>query len=110
MTTSKETSTDKSKTKNVKGSNSSSSTPIVDSVTETLHQSVDALSGHATNAEVKIRETATTSSETMTEKQLQAQQYWNKSTVGKYTKENPVATAGLAFVAGVVLTTLLNRK
>jgi len=108
MTTSAETSTNK--TKNAKKISTTSSTPIADNVTETLHQSVNTLGEHAATAEEKIRETATTSSETMAEKQLQARQYWDQSAVGKYTKENPVATAGIAFAAGMLLTSLLRRK
>jgi len=111
MTTSAETSTNKAKnTKKSNTTSSTSSTPIADNVTETLHQSVNTLGGHAATAEERIRETATTSSETMAEKQLQARQYWDQSAVGKYTKENPVATAGIAFAAGMLLTSLLRRK
>ena len=95
---------------NSKLSKSDSGTPIADSVTETLHQSVDTLSGHAVIAEEKIRSTAAASAETMGEKQQKAKQYWDQSAVGKYTKENPVATAGIAFAAGMLLTTFLRRK
>ena len=87
-----------------------SATPIADKVTETLHQSVDTLSGHATTAEEKLRNTASASAESMGEKQQQARQYWDQSAVGKFTKENPVATAGIAFAAGMLLTTFLRRK
>lgn len=110
MTTSTDTPTTKSETKSKKSVTSISKTPIADNVTESLHQSVDKLGDHAASAEERIRETATNSSEAMTEKQELAKQYWQESTVGKYTKENPVATAGIAFVAGVLLTSLIRRK
>jgi ElaB/YqjD/DUF883 family membrane-anchored ribosome-binding protein len=87
-----------------------SGTPIADKVTETLHQSVDTLSAHAATTEEKLRQTASASAETMGEKQQQVKQYWDQSAVGKYTKENPVATAGIAFAAGMLLTTFLRRK
>lgn len=87
-----------------------SGTPIADKVTETLHQSVDTLSEHAAATEEKLRKTAAASAETMGEKQQQAKNYWDQSAVGQYTKEHPVATAGIAFAAGMLLTTLLRRK
>lgn len=95
---------------NSKNLTSNSGTPISDKVTETLHQSVDTLSGHAATAEEKIRNTAAASAENLGQKQLQAREYWDQSAVGKYTKENPVATAGIAFAAGMLLTTFLRRK
>lgn len=98
-----------SATKN-KMSDDRSETPIADKATKTLHQSVDALGGHASVAEGKIRDTASASAETIGEKQQQAKQYWDGSAVGQYTKEHPVATAGIAFAAGMLLTTLLRRK
>ena len=87
-----------------------SATPIADKITETLHQSVDTLSGHATTAEENLRHSAAASAESMSEKQQQARQYWDQSAVGKFTKENPVATAGIAFAAGMLLSSFLRRK
>lgn len=95
---------------NLKTLTASSTTPIADKMTETLHQSVDTLGGHGAAAEEKIRNTAATSAETIGEKQQQARQYWDQSAVGQFTKENPVATAGIAFAAGMLLTTFLRRK
>lgn len=96
--------------KTTKISDSRSETPIADKVTQTLHKSVDNLAEHASVAEDKIRKTATTSAQSMGEKQQQAKQYWDGSAVGKYTKEHPVATAGIAFAAGMLLSTFLRRK
>jgi len=96
--------------KAAKISDDRSDTPLADKVTKTLHQSVDNLGGHASVAEEKIRNTAASSAETLGEKQQQAKQYWDGSAVGKYTKEHPVATAGIAFAAGMLVTTLLRRK
>lgn len=111
MTTSTATKTKKAKKNSAtQTANTSSSTPISDNVTETLHQSVDTLGEHVATAEEKISDTATSSSATMAEKKRQAKHYWHTSAVGKYTQENPVATAGIAFIAGVLLTSLLKRK
>lgn len=96
--------------KSTKISDNRSETPIADKVTQTLHQSVDNLAGHASVAEDKLRKTASASAETMGEKQQQAKQYWDGSAVGKYTKEHPVAAAGIAFAAGMLVSTFLRRK
>lgn len=96
--------------KTTKIADSRSETPIADKMTQTLHQSVDSLAEHATVAEEKLRKTASSSADTMSEKQQQAKQYWDGSAVGKYTKEHPVAAAGIAFAAGMLVSTLLRRK
>ncbi|MDU0352981.1 DUF883 domain-containing protein [Paraglaciecola aquimarina] len=93
-----------------KVTDSHSQTPIADRVTETLHESVNTLGEHATVAEGKLRETATTSAQNFEQKQQQAKQYWDQSSVGKFTKENPVATAGIAFAAGMLITSFFKRK
>jgi hypothetical protein len=87
-----------------------SDTPITSKVNETLHQTVNSLTGHACVAENKLRQSATTSAEIMTEKQRQVKNYWDDSAVGKYAKENPVATAGIAFAAGILLTKFLKKS
>ncbi|MFT2090062.1 DUF883 domain-containing protein [Paraglaciecola sp. 2405UD69-4] len=85
-------------------------TPIAEKVTETLHESVDTLADHGASLEQKLRESASDTAANVSEKQAQAKEYWDGSAVGKYTKENPLATAGIAFAAGVLLTSLLKRK
>ncbi|GAB2697110.1 DUF883 domain-containing protein [Aliiglaciecola sp. 3_MG-2023] len=87
-----------------------SDTPIADKVTDALHHSVDSLSKQAAKTEEKVRHSASASAEAMSEKQQEALDFWNSSAVGKFTKENPVATAGIAFAAGMALTALLKRK
>ncbi|MGS2719032.1 DUF883 domain-containing protein [Paraglaciecola aestuariivivens] len=87
-----------------------SATPIADKVSETLHLSVDNLAQHASMAEGKLRQSAAESAKTLGEKQNQAKKYWDNSAVGKYTKAHPVATAGIAFAAGMLVTSLLKKK
>lgn len=87
-----------------------SETPIADKVTDALHHSVDSLSKQAAKTEQKVRHSATASAENLSEKQQQAKAYWDSSAVGKFTKENPVATAGIAFAAGMALAAFLKRK
>ncbi len=97
-------------TTNSKSHSKQSSTPIADKMTETLHLSVDNLAQHASMAEGKLRQSASESAQTLGKKQQQVQSYWEQSAVGKYAKENPVATAGIAFAAGMLLTSLLRKK
>lgn len=87
-----------------------SSTPVADKVTKTLHETVDTIGIHAESTEDKLRNTAASSADVLSEKQAELKQCWNNSSVGKYTKENPLAAAGIAFTAGVLLTSLLKRK
>ncbi|GAC15716.1 hypothetical protein [Aliiglaciecola lipolytica] len=94
----------------VKENVTESGTPIADKVTDALHHSVDSLSKHAAKTEEKVRDSASASAETIAEKQQQAIKYWDSSAVGKFTKENPVATAGIAFAAGMALAAFLKRK
>ncbi|MBU2871845.1 DUF883 domain-containing protein [Colwellia sp. E2M01] len=108
MTTAKDNAANK--TKKAKDDTVVSNTPIADNVTEKLHHSVDTLGEHAATAETKIRETAAHSTEAIADKQIQFKQYWDQSEVGKYAKENPLATAGIAFAAGMLLSSFLRKK
>ncbi|MBC3767438.1 DUF883 domain-containing protein [Neptunicella marina] len=87
-----------------------SHSPISDKMTDTLHHSVDALGERASRTEEKLRDTASASAESISEKQRMVQTKWKKSSVRRYAVENPLATAGVAFAAGMVLTSLLRKK
>lgn len=89
---------------------SESGHPVTDKVQDTLHQSVDKLAGSAGRAEENLRNTASESAENMAARKRQAEQKWQASAVRRYAVENPVATAGIAFAAGMVLTSLLRGK
>ena len=102
------TSTKKITNSNVATNNSG--TPITSKANETLHKTVNTLAEHASVAENKLRQTAATSAEKMSDKQRQAKDYWDDSAVAKYTKENPVATAGIAFAAGMLLAKFFKKK
>ncbi|MCF2947847.1 DUF883 domain-containing protein [Paraglaciecola aquimarina] len=96
------------KTDNNSASNGDS--PVSEKVTETLHHSVDQLGEQVARTEEKLRETASSSAESIKKNQLKAKKMWDDSAVGKYTKEHPVASAGIAFAAGMLLTSLIKRK
>ncbi|WP_414827806.1 DUF883 domain-containing protein [Alteromonas sp. H39] len=84
--------------------------PVTDKVQETLHASVDKLAGSAGVAEQNLRDTAATSKENMAARQRLAKQKWQASSVRKYAVENPLAAAGIAFAAGMFLTSILRKK
>tara|TARA_R110002050_G_scaffold191458_1_gene326214 strand:+ start:719 stop:1021 length:303 start_codon:yes stop_codon:yes gene_type:complete len=84
--------------------------PVADKLQNTLHDSVDALADKVGSAEEVIRETAQSSSATLAKKQIEIESKWNNSVVKKYATENPIATAGLAFSAGMLISALLKRK
>ncbi|MBT3136734.1 DUF883 domain-containing protein [Alteromonas sp. ALT199] len=84
--------------------------PVTDQLKETLHASVDKLADNAGVAEENIRRTATSSAENMSERRRLAEQKWQASKVRKYAIENPVTTAGIAFAAGMLVTSLLRKK
>jgi len=84
--------------------------PVSDKVQDTLHESIDSLAEKTASTEDKLRDAAQVSAENLAAKQKEVQDKWQQSAVKKYATENPVATAGIAFAAGVLLTSLLRRK
>lgn len=84
--------------------------PVTDALQANLHDSVDTLAEKAGSAEERIRETAQSSSESLAKKQSEIEDKWNKSAVKKYAVENPVATAGIAFTVGMLVSSLLKRR
>lgn len=89
---------------------SKSTHPLSDKVQNTLHESVDTLAEKAASTEDRLRHAAQSSSENLAAKQQEVQEKWEQSSVKKYATENPIATAGIAFAAGVLLTSILRRK
>lgn len=89
---------------------STSTHPVSDKVQNSLHESVDTLAQKAASTEERLRDAAQSSSESFAAKQHEVQEKWQQSAVKKYATENPIATAGIAFAAGVLLTSLLSRK
>ena len=89
---------------------SKSTHPLSDKVQNTLHESVDTLAEKAASTEDRLRHAAQSSSENFAAKQQEVQEKWEQSSVKKYATENPIATAGIAFAAGVLLTSILRRK
>mgnify|MGYP003627121930 CR=1 FL=1 len=84
--------------------------PLSDKVQNTLHESIDTFAEKAASTEDRLRNAAQSGSENLTAKQQEVQAKWAQSSVKRYATENPIATAGIAFAAGVLLTSILNRK
>ncbi len=84
--------------------------PISDKAQSALHSGVDALAEKTAVAEEKVRQAASSSADAIAEKQEQIQSAWRQSEVRKFAKRNPLATAGIAFAAGALLTSFLTRN
>ena len=67
-------------------------------------------STHPVSDKVQNSLHAHSGSENIAAKQQEVQEKWHQSAVKKYATENPIATAGIAFAAGVLLTSILSRK
>ncbi len=91
-------------------SNSIDSThPVTDKLQNSLHSSVDTLAEKAALAEDKVRTSASESADTINARKRLAKQKWYASGVRKYATDNPVAAAGIAFAAGMLVTSLLKK-
>lgn len=86
--------------------------PVTERASEAAHQAVDSMAAKASTAEDTLRKTAATSKETIAEKQeaLKQQLQSGYSKTRALAEQNPLATAGIAFVAGMLVTSLLRRR
>jgi ElaB/YqjD/DUF883 family membrane-anchored ribosome-binding protein len=77
---------------------------------DALHDSVDTVAEKAAKAEQAIRDKAHRSAEALSETQDKLKKQWAGSAVGRFAVENPVATVGIAFAAGMLLTSLFRKR
>ena len=89
---------------------SASDTPLTEKAKDALHHSVDAMADRAAKAEEAVRDTAGRSADSLHATQDKIVSQWNGSQVKQFACENPIATAGIAFAAGMLLTTLLRGR
>ncbi|MCW8108253.1 DUF883 domain-containing protein [Alteromonas ponticola] len=89
---------------------SDNSHPVTDKLKDTLHTSVDKLAGSAARAEENLRKSAHDSAENWEKRKVEAEQKWQTSSIRKYAVENPLTTAGIAFAAGMLLTSIFRSK
>ena len=89
-----------------------SEAPLTEKATSVAHDAVDALSSKASVAESSVRKGASSSAEALSEKQLIAREKLTECSAKTraFASENPLATAGIAFAAGMLVTSLFRRK
>jgi ElaB/YqjD/DUF883 family membrane-anchored ribosome-binding protein len=93
-------------------SNHALNSPTTAKASEVTHHAVDAVAVKAAAAEDTLRKTATHSQEALAHKQEEIKQQLQSSysKTRELAAQHPLATAGIAFAAGVVLTALLRRR
>lgn len=104
--------TSQSATAQATGTNSGLNSPVTTKASEAAHHAVDAMAVKAAAAEDTLRKTAASSQETLAHKQEEIKQQLQStySKTHQLAAQNPLATAGIAFVAGVLVTALLRRS
>ena len=92
--------------------NSGLNSPVTTKASEAAHHAVDAVAAKAANAEDTLRKTAASSQETLAHKQEEIKQQLQSgySRSREFAAQNPVAAAGIAFAAGMLVSTLLRRR
>ncbi|NRQ43974.1 DUF883 domain-containing protein [Rheinheimera sp. YQF-2] len=92
--------------------NSGLNSPVTEKASEAAHHAVDAMAVKAATAEDSLRKTAASSQESLAHKQeeikQQLQSGYSKSR--EFAAQNPVAAAGIAFAAGMLVSALLRRR
>ena len=86
--------------------------PVTEKASAAAHHAVDAMAVKAATAEDSLRKTAASSQETLAHKQEEIKQQLQSSysKTRELAAQNPLATAGIAFAAGALLTALLRRR
>lgn len=86
-------------------------TPFTDQTVSAAHEAIDRLSARVGRTEEQLRSAASQGRDQWTERQEQVREQVEGSVSGArdYARENPLAAAGIAFAAGVVVASLLRR-
>ncbi|WP_019677064.1 hypothetical protein [Arsukibacterium perlucidum] len=91
--------------------NSTANSPVTERASEAAHHAVDSMAEKAATAEDSLRRTAASSKATIDQKQeelkMQMQSSYERSK--QFAQENPLAAAGIAFAAGMLVSALLRR-
>ncbi|MGH8193685.1 MAG: DUF883 domain-containing protein [Woeseiaceae bacterium] len=84
---------------------------LTEQAADSAHSTVDRVAEKAAKAEEHLRDVAATSEERLREKGAEARVATERAMdhIRQYTKDNPLAAAGIAFAAGLVLSRLLSR-
>ena len=94
-----------------KGSNKKEA-PWTERSASAAHETVDRVADRAATAEGRLREGAAHSAETLAEQREKLQEQVDASLIKarSFAHQNPLATAGIAFAAGVLVTALFRRR
>lgn len=86
--------------------------PVTDRASQAAHHAVDSMAEKASAAEDSLRKTAASSRESIAHKQeeIKHQLQAGYSKTRELAAQNPLATAGIAFAAGILLTALMRRR
>jgi ElaB/YqjD/DUF883 family membrane-anchored ribosome-binding protein len=86
--------------------------PVTEKATEAAHHAVDSMAVKASAAEDTLRRTAASSADTIAHKQEEIKQQLQSSysKTRELAAQNPLAAAGIAFAAGILVTALLRRR
>jgi ElaB/YqjD/DUF883 family membrane-anchored ribosome-binding protein len=84
---------------------------VTENVARAAHDAVDRAAGPAGRAEERVRRMASEGEERLRERGGEARETTEQAMeqVRRYVRENPLAAAGIAFVAGVCVSRLLSR-
>jgi len=95
-----------------KSEKDTNSAPITEKMTAAAHDTVDKASLHASAAEERLRETADSTSESLAAKKATAEMELSTAAnqARKMVVENPLMAAGVAFAAGLLVTSLLSKR
>jgi ElaB/YqjD/DUF883 family membrane-anchored ribosome-binding protein len=90
----------------------STETPIAETARKHAHNTVDKIADQASNAERNLRSAAENSTHNITETQQQLKEKFDTSVnkAKQLSKDHPLATVGIAFAAGVLISALLRRS
>jgi len=88
-----------------------SETPVADRATERAHEVVDKAGQRAANMERNVREGAANTQERLQDGKEAATERMDESmaTVEDFIQRKPLASAGIAFAAGVLVSRLLSK-
>lgn len=86
-------------------------TPFTDKSVAAAHEAIDRLSERVARTEERLRTAASEGQEQWSDRQEQLRAQVDESVSGarSYVRENPLAAAGIAFAAGVLVANLLRR-
>ena len=92
-------------------SDDNSGNPTTDRLAAMAHETIDRVAETANHAEHEVRSAATRTAEKAkhAQDQMVATADENLSKVRSYVQQNPLTSAGIAFAAGVILSSLIRR-